>query len=542
MPHLRRLLLAVTALAWSGALTACGGAGGDAAVDGSGRRRILRIAYPREIDVLNPFTSQNLVDVEFSMMEGLVTTDEHNTYVPVLAKVIPTEENGLVERHDDGTVAVTWPLHSGVRWHDGAPFTSTDVCFTWRFVSSPESQTYNRDQYLGIQSCDTPDDTTVVLTWDGLYGYYDGLFEAVLPEHLFHGRTTEQIVENEGFNRGRTTIGTGPFKFAEWKSGEYIRVVRNDDYWRGPQVPQIDEIVWTFIPDDNTRLNALKAGGYHWTQIQPVQVKQVSGLPGYQVHLVSSNSVMHLDLNVMTARGRLLFGDPDVRRAIFQAIDRQAIADRLMEGTVTLADTPINPTSAYHDGAVRGYAFDPARARRMLDAAGWKRGPDGVRTRDGERFSFTLLNRAGAADRTAIGQVVQAQLHDVGIDVSFETLENAAWTQRWRTSNWDALVSAWFLSADPSLTSLYQCHGPNNMTGMCDPVLDSLMEASDRHLDFAGRKPLLDEVQERLHDDAFTLPLYYNVVPEVVSDAVGNYRGSGTNFGSFWNLWAWTLP
>ena len=541
MAHVRRTLPILAALALLVAMAACEGGRRDTASRSTGGRRILRIAYPREIDVLNPLTSQNLVDIEFSMMEGLVTTDDHNSYAPVLAKEIPTEANGLVVVRDDGAVAVTWPLHSGVRWHDGVPFTSADVCFTWRFVSSPGSQTYNRDQYLGIKSCDTPNDTTVVFTWDGLYGYYDGLFEAVLPEHVFRGMSTDQIVNDADFNRGRTTIGTGPFKFAEWKSGEYIRVVRNDDYWRGPAYPRIDEIVWSFIPDDNTRLNALKSGDYHWSQIQAVQVKDVMHLPGYQVHLISSNSVMHLDLNVKTARGRLLFGDPNVRRAIFHAIDRRAIADQLMEGTVTLADTPINPTSPYHDGAVQGYAFDPDLARRMLDASGWRTGPDGVRAKNGQRFSFTLLNRAGTADRTAIGQVIQAQLRDVGIDVRFETLESAAWTQRWRTSTWEAVVSAWFLSADPSLTSLYQCDGPNNMTGMCDPALDSVMEASDRHLDFAGRKPLLDEVQERLHDDAFTLPIYYNVVPEVVSDAVGNYRGSGTNFGSFWNLWEWTL-
>ena len=103
-----------------------------------GGRRILRVAYDREIDVLNPFTSQNLVDISFSMIEGLVTTDDHNRYVPVLAKEIPTEENGLIVRNRDGTIDMTWPLHENVRWHDGEPFTSADVCFTWEFVRSPD--------------------------------------------------------------------------------------------------------------------------------------------------------------------------------------------------------------------------------------------------------------------------------------------------------------------------------------------------------------------------------------------------------------------
>jgi len=540
-PPARLRLLAASLVGVSGLAlaTACGPAG-DArgAADG---RRILRVAYTREIDVLNAYTSQNLVDISFSMVEGLITADEHNRYVPVLAKEIPTEENGLIVRSDDGTVEMTWPLREGVRWHDGEPFTSADVCFTWRFVSSEGSQTYNRDQYLGILDCATPDPHTVVFTWDGFYAYYAGIFEAILPEHVLGGMTTEEIVNYEPYNRGSRTIGTGPFRFAEWKSGEYIRVVRNDDYWRGDAYPAIDEIVWAFIPDDNTRLNALRAGGFHYGQILPTQVDRVAGMDGFEVHLISSNSVMHFDLNVQTERGRALFGDPRVRRALFRAIDRPAIADLLMEGAVEVANSPLNTTNPYFDPDVPVYDFDPARARRMLDEAGWTVGEDGIRTKDGLRFAFTMLNRAGSADRIAIAQVIQAQLKDIGVAVSFETLESAAWTQRWRRGEWEGMVSAWFLPADPSVTALYACGGPNNMTGLCDPGLDSLMISSDRALSFEERKPLLDAVQVRLAESAMTLPIYYNVIPEVVSTRVGNYRGSGTNFGSFWNLWEWTL-
>ena len=523
-------------------IATCGGPehgqGGSAAGEG---RTILRVAYDREIDVLNPFTSQNLVDIEFSMMEGLVTTDEHNTYVPVLAKEIPNEDNGLVRHNADGTVDMTWRLRENVRWHDGEPFTSADVCFTWKFVTSPNSQVYNRDQYLGIIGCDAPDDHTVVFRWNGVYGYYDGLFEAVLPEHVLGGMTTEQIVNYEPFNRGPAAIGTGPFKFAEWKSGEYIRVVRNDDYWRGPEYPRIDEIVWSFIPDPNTRLNAMRAGQHHYAQLLPTQVSEVRGLDGYQVHLVSSNTFLHLDLSVNTERARRLFSDPSVREALFHAVDRRAIADKLMQGTVRVADSPINPSSPYHDPDVPTVSFDPGLTGRMLADAGWLPGPNGIRVRDGERFSFTMLNRAGSTDRIAVAQVIQAELRNIGVEVTFETLESAAWTQRWRSGQWEAIVSAWFLPADPSVTGLYACDGPNNMTGMCDPELDALMEASDRHLDLAARKPLLDSVQVRLAETARSLPLYYNVIPQLVSTRVGGFRPSGTNFGSFWNLWEWTL-
>ena len=518
-----------------------GGGRGPASEANDDGRKILRVAYEREIDVLNAFTSQNLVDIAFSMVEGLVTSDENNSYIPVLAKEIPTEENGLIVRNADGTVDMTWELHPGVHWHDGEELTSEDVCFTWSFVTSEGSQTYNRHEYLGIIDCLMPDAHTVVFRWDDSYGYYAGLFEAVLPEHILGGKTTDEIVNYVPYNRGPETIGTGPFRFAEWKSGEYIRVVRNEDYWRGPRYPQIDEIVWSFIPDSNTRLNAMRAGRYHYARIEPTQVIEVQEVEGYDIHLVSQNTFMHFDLSVNLERGRILFSDPAVRQAMFLAINRQAIVEQLMQGTVTIANTPINPSSKYHNPNVVAEGFDPELARRMLDESGWRVGRDGIREKEDQRFSFEMLNRAGSADRIAIAQVIQAQLKEIGIEVTFETLESAAWTQKWRSGQWEGIVSAWFLPADPSFTGLYSCGGPNNMTGLCNPDLDEAMKASDRALSFEERKPLLDEAQVQLAETSRSLPIYYNVVPEVVSTNIGNYRGSGTNFGSFWNLYQWTL-
>jgi len=524
-------------------LGACGGGerGGRSVLDSVDGRKVLRVAYTREIDVLNALTSQNLVDIQFSMVEGLITTNQNNTYIPVLAREIPTEENGLIVVNADGTVTMTWPLQEGVRWHDGEDFTSEDVCFTWRFVSSEGSQVYNRHEYLSILACDDSDPHTVVFTWEGIRGYYAGIFEIVLPEHVLGEMTAAEIVNYTPYNRGQELVGTGPFRFAEWRSGEYIRVVRNDDYWRGPEYPGIDEIVWSFLPDSNTRLNSIKAGQHHFGQIEPTQVEEVADLEGFRVNLVSQNTFMHFDLSLNTDRARRLFSDRDVRQALFHAIDRTAISDQLMQGTVQLANSPLNPTSPYHNPDVPAVAFDPALASQMLDAAGWLRGGDGVRVKDGQRFEFVMLNRAGTTERIAIAQVIQAQLKDIGVEVTFETLENAAWTQKWRSGQWEALVSAWFLPADPAITGLYLCDGPNNMTGFCDPELDELMVESDHYLSFEDRKRWLDQAQVKLAESARMLPIYYNVVPEVVSDRIGNYQGSGTNFGSFWNLWEWTL-
>ena len=132
-------------------------------------------------------------------------------------------------------------------------------------------------------------------------------------------------------------------------------------------------------------------------------------------------------------------------------------------------------------------------------------------------------------------------MKEIGIDVQFETLEAAAWTNQWRSGEWEAIVSGWFLPSDPSITAIYGCEGGNNLTGFCDPALDEMMKASDKNLDFAKRKPLLDQAQALLAENAFTLPIYAQVTPYYVDNDVTGFKGSGTNFGSFWNVYEWGL-
>jgi peptide/nickel transport system substrate-binding protein len=502
-------------------------------------KKIIRVAYNRELDVLNPFTSQMSCSIEFTMQEGLVQNNDKGEVVPILAKEIPSLANGGIVAKPDGTYEITWHLQEGVKWHDGVDFTSKDVCFTSNWITSEGSETYNRDDYLGIKNCATPDDNTAVFTWDGLYGGFSNLFESILPEHLLGKLSTVEIVQNVEFNR--SPIGTGPYKFAEWKAGEYIRVVKNENYWRGPDYPKADEMIFQFITDDNTRLNALKTGEYTIGEILPLQVKEFKDNPNGTVKMIDSNRFMRFDVSITTEKGKKLFSDVNVRQAIYHAIDRQAIADQLLEGTVTVINSPLNPNGVWVNKNVKAYNYDMALAQKMLDEAGWVVGPDGVRAKDGQRFSFTILLRGGAQDRIAIAQVIQAELKEVGIEVQFEVLESTASTAKWRSGDWEATVSAYFLTADPSITTLYLCGGSNNFSGFCDPKLDEALKASDLNIDFEKRKPLLDEAQAILAEDAFTLPLYSQVTPMYISNNLEGFLGSGTNFESYWNVYEWGL-
>ena len=497
--------------------------------------KILRVAYGAEIDTLNALTSQNLTDIEITMVEGLIMSNDQNTYIPILAKEIPTLENGGIVENEDGTISMTWNLQEGVKWHDGAPFSSADVCFTLSFIQSEAgAAVYNQTEYMGIAECQEPDPNTVVLVWATPYAGYAKLFDTVLPKHILEG---QDVLTYDAYNR--SPLGTGPFKFAEWKSGEYVRVERNPDYWRGPEYPKLDEIVFSFIPDPNTRVNALKAREYDFGQILPNQVKEFDGMEGYVVNLTAANQWVHLVYNVYSENGKRLFSDQNVRMALFHAIDRQAIVEGLMEGTVQLANSQLTPSSPYFNPDVPVFDFDPAKAASMLEAAGWTVGADGIREKDGQKFSFTMINRSSRPERTAIAQAIQAFLKEVGVDVQFENLESAAWLEKWLSKEWDAIVGGWIIPADPSLTALYACEGSNNHTGFCNPALDEVMVKSDGSFTFEERKALMDEVQLLLNAEARELPIYYNTLPFVLREDFQNFKGSGTNLGSFWNSYEW---
>ncbi len=497
---------------------------------------VLRVGYGAEIDTLNAFTSQNLTDIELVVAEGLIVSNDKFQYIPVLAKQIPTVENGLIKKNDKGQTEMTWQLQQGVKWHDGVEFTSADVCFTWQFIVSKDSQVYNRDEYLPIVDCKEPDKYTAVMVWDVPTAGYAKLFEAMLPKHVLEGK---DVTRYDPYNR--SPLGTGPFMFKEWKTGEYVRLVRNPNYWRGTQYPYLDEIVFQFIPDTNTKLNAIKAGEQQWAQITTVQIKEVKDLKGYQIQIAPQNSWIRFDTSIVTDRGKKLFGDKSVRQALAYAIDRKNIADKVMEGTVQVADSVVPVSSQFYNPDVPKYAFDPAKAKQMLEAAGWKVGSDGVRTKDGERFSFEILYRAGRADRASVSQVIQSNLKDVGIEVKVTSMDNAALTKQWRTGQWEATVSGWTLPADPSFTNLYACKGGNNFTGYCDEELDKLMTSADQALDANVRKPLMLQAQAKLMDDMFSLPMFNNVAPVIYTDKLMNFKNSGTNLGPMWNAYEWYL-
>lgn len=536
------LLLAAASLA---GVVACGGgspapgAGAPAGAAGTTPADRLVVGYDREPDTLNRFSTHILEDIETCVVEGLVTTNEKMEVVPLLAAEVPTLQNGGVVLRTDGGMDVTWKLRPGVTWHDGTPHTSADVKFTVEAINSPAYNPESTDGFDRITSVDTPDPLTAVLHYKEIYAPYQLQFvRGTLPKHVLEGRDIDTATD---YNRA--PLGTGPYRVAEWKSGESIRLEAVPGYWRGTPA-RIRTLVFRFIANTNTRINQLKSGEVDMVVMFPWDKhREVAAIPGVRVHRIDGNGYEHVTLN---QRAFPAFADLRVRQALNHAVDRDLIAQSILEGLAPVTAGPVQPVSWAHNPDVRRYAFDPARARALLDEAGWKDADgDGIREKGGQRFAFTLITQAGFAVRENVAQVLQRQFKDVGVEAAIQLHDGTSISKLWFDGKFHAMLHWWQLPADPELTLFFaKDRMPprgRNINYVVDDALTDLVYAADRTVDQAARARILREAQARIAELAIEIPLYGVSKLDAVPARLQGFTGNPTNTGPFWNVHQWTL-
>jgi peptide/nickel transport system substrate-binding protein len=499
----------------------------------------LVVGYDREPDTLNRFSTHILEDIETCVVEGLVTTNEKMDVVPLLAASVPTVENGGVVLRADGGMDVIWKLRPDVKWHDGTPHTSADVKFTVEAINSPAYNPESTDGFDRIASVDTPDPLTAVLHYREIYAPYQLQFvRGTLPKHVLEGRDIDTAND---YNRA--PLGTGPYKVAEWKSGEFIRLEAVPDYWQG-RPAAIKTLTFRFIANTNTRINQLKSGEVDMVVMFPWDKhREVAAIPGVSVHRIDGNGYEHVTLN---QRAFPAFADVHVRQALTHAIDRGLIATTILEGLAPVTHGPVQPVSWAHNPQVRQYAFDPARARTLLDEAGWKdTNGDGVRDKGGQPFRFTLITQAGFAVRENVAQVLQRQFKDVGVEAAVQLHDGTSISKLWFEGKFHAMLHWWQLPADPELTLFFAKDRtpPNgrNINYVTDDALTALVYAADRAVSQAERTRILGAAQARIAELAIEIPLYGVTKLDAVPARLKGFTGNPTNTGPFWNVHAWTL-
>lgn len=540
MRHVAVLLTAAALLAAS----ACGGSGSAPASSGSstpsGDTSRLVVGYDREPDTLNRFSTHILEDIESCVVEGLVTTDERMQTVPLLAVSVPTLENGGVVLRKDGGMDVTWKLRPDVKWHDGTPHTSADVKFTVEAINSPSYNPESTDGFDRIAGVDTPDPLTAVLHYKEVYAPYALQFvRGTLPRHVLEGRD----IDTAG-DYNRAPLGTGPYKVAEWKTGEYIRLEAVPNYWRGAEYPRIKTLLFKFLPNTNTRINQLKSREVDMVVMFPWDKhREVAAIPGVTVHRIDGNGYEHVTLN---ERAFPAFADVRVRQALTHAVDRELITRTILEGLAPITHGPVQPVSWAHNPNVRTYPFDQATAKALLDEAGWRdSNGDGVRDKDGRRFAFTLITQAGFAVRENVAQVLQRQFKDVGVDATIQLHDGTSISKLWFDGRFDAMLHWWQLPADPELTLFFARDrtppAGRNINYVMDEALTALVYAADRTVSQAERARILGEAQARIAELAIEIPLYGVTKLDAVPTRLKGFTGNPTNTGPFWNVHTWTL-
>jgi peptide/nickel transport system substrate-binding protein len=512
-------------------MLACSGARTGATND------LLIVGYDREPDTMNRYATHILEDIQSCVVEGLVTSDEKMNIVPVLAAEIPTLENGGVKLRADGGMDVIWKLRPGVKWHDGRAHTSADVKFTVDAINKGDWKPESTDGFDRIASVDTPDSLTAVVHYKEVYAPYSmQFFRGTLPKHVLDGRDIDKAND---YNRA--PLGTGPYKIAEWKTGEYVVLEKVPGYWRGAEYPKINRLLFRFVANTTTRINQLKSGEVHLVALVPWdKVRELKTVPSLRLNQVLGNGYEHVTLN---EKHFPPFADVRVRRALAHAIDRDLLVQTILDSLVTVVNGPIQPLSWAYEPNVRTYEFSPDKARAILDSAGWKAGANGVRVKDGKPLAFTIITQAGFAIRENVSQALQRQFKDVGVNASVKLIDGTSISSLWFAGDFDAMLHWWQTGADPEITLFFAADrtppAGRNINYFSDDSLTAILYASDRTVDRAKRTELLKRAQQRVAELVPELPLYNTAKIDAVPAAMRNFKGNPTNAGPFWNVYEW---
>jgi peptide/nickel transport system substrate-binding protein len=515
-------------------------------------------------------------------MEGLLTVKANQDvpsnpklsdyWVAELATEVPTLENGDVKVTGD-KMDVTWKLRHGVKWHDGVAFTAKDVKSTFDFWflkfrdknPTPVVSAVGWDQ---VDSVDTPDDFTAVVHFKTVYAAYLTLGTGpygILADHLLQqvwsktgNLTTEKVTVNipGGFNGSDTLdkvmVGTGPFMFKEWVTGDHLTLVRNPHWWGGGNRPYLNEIRVKFDPDANTELNELRTNTIDMgLDLRPSLLPPLSRLSDVTTVTILDSATEHIDINLHNT----FLKDVTLRKAILMAIDRQKIVDTLLLGrTVVPPDAwmCIQTGAWCLDPNARHTQYDQAAANKLLNDAGYKLQDSGTnckgfRTDPQGRcvllhlITTTLPLReqqevAIAADLAAIGIQVVYRNANVPASRMFGSCTSGGviyshnFDLAMYTSNYsypaepDSLAyTAYHSSQIPSDANT--CVGQNT-TFTSDPQLDQALDQARLSVKLSDRKDKYVAAQHRLADLLPEIPLYQAVDVEAYNKKLAGYKGN----------------
>ncbi|MDI6756712.1 MAG: peptide-binding protein [Endomicrobiia bacterium] len=503
---------------------------GGAAKDHQSRDTFVR-AMLGDASYLNPLLASDSAsgDVNSLVFNGLVKYDRDLNIVGELAESW---------RISDGGRTIKFRLKKNVLWHDGKPFTSADVKFTYEKLIDPKTKTPYASDYLLVESLSTPDPSSVVVRYKKPFApALESWGMGIIPKHVFEGKDINTHPAN------RSPIGTGPFKFSGWKSDERITLEAFDDCFEG--APGIGRIVFRVVPDQSVQFLELRNDSLDFMSLTPDQHNAYDVFfRRHDKFRYAAFQYAYLGFNLK----RRPFDDPRVRRAIAHAIDKSQIIDGVLLGIGRAATGPFPPQSWAHNPDVKDFEYDPAKARAMLESAGWRDSDkDGVLdnivvengVRRKQNFEFTVMTNQGNKIRAMAAEIIQSELAAVGIKMNIRIVEWSTFIHQFiNKKNFDAVILAWNLGRDPDQYSIWHSaesqEGKYNFVSYNNPEADALIERGRGTFDAVERRRIYRRMHKIIHDDAAYIFLYYpDSLPVVHKRFVGPEvapAGLGWNF------------
>jgi peptide/nickel transport system substrate-binding protein len=495
-------------------------------------------ALPSDVVTLNPVVASDFTSyLAYKwIFDPLIDTGEDGKFVGVLAESWETTPDNKV---------TTFHLRKGVTWHDGKPFTADDVLFTYQASMDPEVDAVNkRPPFEPVAKVEKADDLTVKVTWKRPYapGLAAWVFY-IMPKHYYGYVKGEEEMFNS-HPRNETPVGTGPFKFEDWKRGERLVLKANPGYFNGR--PHIDELVLKVIPSPQTQMAAYKTGQLDMTGISPELWKQLKTDAAFQNQswIFEYYTKQYFYIGWNQDGSNPFFADKKVRQAMTLALNRQGVVDKILDGHGLVTSGPFNAKGWEYNPAVKPLPHDPQKASALLDEAGWKDSDgDGIRDKGGKKFSFECLIPAEAEQFARFLELFQQDLKKVGVDLQIRKVEWGVFNDRTHRHQFQAFLSGWQIADDPDPYQLLHSsqakllksgvgQGQNDCSYK-NAEVDKLISEEQSTFDLEARKKAFWRLHEVVAEDQPHTFLFQVSSMAAVKNRIQNVRVSRAGYGLF---------
>ena len=445
--------------------------------------------------VLIPFLADDVSSSSICALiyNGLTKVDKDLNVIPDLADRWEVTEDGLT---------ITFYLKENVKWHDGTPFTASDVLFTYRTMLDPDAGCPYISGYIDIKDMEVVDEHTIRFRYKQPYAPALLKFGmGVIPEHIFK---TEDDIRSSPY--ARSPIGTGPYKFSRWEGGQYIMLDANQDYFEHP--PGIKRYVYRIIPDQSVQFLELVSEGVDSMDLNPYQFLYRSNTPEFEERINKYRYLAHSYTYIGYNLKDPLFSDRRVRQALSYAINREEIIDAVLLGQGEACTGPFLKNTPYYDELVTGYEYDPVKAAKLLREAGWSDlEGKGVLERKGEEFRIKIVTNQGNQVREDVATVIQSQWARLGIIADIQVVAWSAFLDQFvDKKNFQAVMLGWSLPSDPDMYAVWHSdsaeEGGLNFISYTDKEVDRLIVEGRREFDPEKRKEIYNKIHRKISEDA----------------------------------------